>query len=374
MSESVVSGATTTWHDYLSIDGQLIAMRSCTGVAPCSTGATMDYLTLDHLGSIAAVTNDAAAVVERDAYDPWGRRRNINGTDDPSCALTSVTTRGFTSHEHMPAICEINANARIYDPTIGRFLSPDATIPNPFSGQSFNRYSYVENGPLSQTDPTGFTNGSSSLPCYGCWGPGIESDSDGQLVTDEAAAAYRRLDPSGGGVTIVDKTSGDQIGTCNSVSSCADLINRNYSSVSSISSSIGTEAFDGGPGAATSASSISTSPDGTDAGSDPPHYDVNGTETVVVAANSQKDMCIERCSDLALPTQDYGTTFDRCMQQCMGTGNWPEWEPHFPPRKISPAPPSPSPPSPDAQPPTPHFYLPPWWPLIFLPVLVGVPA
>jgi YD repeat-containing protein len=72
MSESVVSGATTTWHDYLSVDGQLIAMRSCTGVAPCSTGATMDYLTLDHLGSIAAVTNDAATVVERDAYDPWG--------------------------------------------------------------------------------------------------------------------------------------------------------------------------------------------------------------------------------------------------------------------------------------------------------------
>jgi hypothetical protein len=48
-------------------------------------------------------------------------------------------------------------NARIYDPDIGRFLSPDPTIAHPDNPQSFNRYSYVYNNPLNAVDPTGFT-------------------------------------------------------------------------------------------------------------------------------------------------------------------------------------------------------------------------
>jgi RHS repeat-associated protein len=162
MSEAVVSGGSTTWHDYLRIDGHLIAARNCTGAAPCSTGATMSYFSLDNLDSVAAITNDAGVVVERDAYDPWGLRRNLNGTDDPTCGLTSLTTRGFTGHEHMPAVCEINANARVYDPTIGRFLSADTVVSDPLDGQAFNRYSYIDNRPLSGTDPSGH------VPCYGC--------------------------------------------------------------------------------------------------------------------------------------------------------------------------------------------------------------
>jgi hypothetical protein len=39
---------------------------------------------------------------------------------------------------------------------IGRFLSPDPTIPDPAFTQSYNRYSYVNNNPLSFTDPSGF--------------------------------------------------------------------------------------------------------------------------------------------------------------------------------------------------------------------------
>jgi RHS repeat-associated protein len=162
MSEAVVSGGSTTWHDYLRVDGHLIAERNCAGAAPCSAGATMDYFTLDNLDSVAAITNDAGAVVERDAYDPWGLRRNINGTDDPTCSLTSVTTRGFTGHEHMSSVCEINANARVYDPTIGRFLSADTVVSDMSDGQALNRYSYIDNRPVSGTDPTGH------VPCFGC--------------------------------------------------------------------------------------------------------------------------------------------------------------------------------------------------------------
>jgi hypothetical protein len=44
----------------------------------------------------------------------------------------------------------------VMDSVTGRFLSADPFVQFPFDGQSFNRYSYVRNNPLSFTDPTGF--------------------------------------------------------------------------------------------------------------------------------------------------------------------------------------------------------------------------
>jgi hypothetical protein len=47
-------------------------------------------------------------------------------------------------------------NGRIYDPLLGRFLSADIAIQAPGNLQSYNRYSYVMNNPLTLTDPSGF--------------------------------------------------------------------------------------------------------------------------------------------------------------------------------------------------------------------------
>jgi hypothetical protein len=46
-------------------------------------------------------------------------------------------------------------NGRLYDPVLGRFLSPDPYIADPAFTQSYNRYSYVLNNPLKYNDPTG---------------------------------------------------------------------------------------------------------------------------------------------------------------------------------------------------------------------------
>ncbi len=46
-------------------------------------------------------------------------------------------------------------NGRVYDPTLGRFLSADPIVQSQFNPQSLNRYSYVLNNPLSYTDPSG---------------------------------------------------------------------------------------------------------------------------------------------------------------------------------------------------------------------------
>jgi RHS repeat-associated protein len=96
------------------------------------------YFHHDHLGSVAAVTDGiTGAVIERLAYDPWGKRRYPNGAADTSDALLGLTTdRGFTMHEHLDEMGVIHMNGRVYDPLIGRFMSADPLIPRPYHLQS----------------------------------------------------------------------------------------------------------------------------------------------------------------------------------------------------------------------------------------------
>ena len=47
-------------------------------------------------------------------------------------------------------------NGRVEDSIVGRFLSPDPHGINPYNTQSYNRYSYVNNNPMTLIDPTGF--------------------------------------------------------------------------------------------------------------------------------------------------------------------------------------------------------------------------
>ncbi|WP_249199207.1 RHS repeat domain-containing protein [Photobacterium sp. GJ3] len=46
-------------------------------------------------------------------------------------------------------------NGRMYDATLGRFVSADTFIQAPDNSQSFNRYSYVLNNPMKYNDPSG---------------------------------------------------------------------------------------------------------------------------------------------------------------------------------------------------------------------------
>jgi RHS repeat-associated protein len=64
--------------------------------------------------------------------------------------------RGFTGHEWLPWFNMYNMNGRLYDPVVGRFLSPDPVIQDPLATQEYNRYSYCLNNPLKYSDPTGY--------------------------------------------------------------------------------------------------------------------------------------------------------------------------------------------------------------------------
>jgi RHS repeat-associated protein len=103
---------------------------------------------------LTSLTNTNSILIEKYAFGPWGKRR------DPNWAAADTHTsftfdRGFTSHEHLPQFSLINMNGRVYDPVLGRFLSPDPFIQAPDFTQSLNRYSYCINNPMLYTDPSG---------------------------------------------------------------------------------------------------------------------------------------------------------------------------------------------------------------------------
>lgn len=111
----------------------------------------------DYLGSVTHIATLDGTLVAGYSYDPWGRLRDPRtleiyaAGEEPELFLG----RGFTGHEHLPWFGLVNMNARLYDPLLGRFLSPDPYVQTPDFTQSFNRYSYALNNPLKYTDENG---------------------------------------------------------------------------------------------------------------------------------------------------------------------------------------------------------------------------
>jgi len=115
----------------------------------------MNYVLKDHQGSLAALVNEKGSA-EYFSFDAWGRRRNAQSWTYENMPASFGSTRGFTMHEHLDEFKLINMNGRVYDPLVGRFLSPDPFVQMPDYSQSYNRYSYAFNNPLRFSDPSGF--------------------------------------------------------------------------------------------------------------------------------------------------------------------------------------------------------------------------
>jgi len=133
-----------------------------------SNGTTdLSYLHKDHLGSLDTITNDEGDIKQKVYFDAWGKKAVLDTSMmDDMLVLTAtpltlsqvldITPRGFTGHESIEHADIIHMNGRIYDPTLGRFLQADPVIQSPENSQSYNRYAYVLNNPLSYTDPSGY--------------------------------------------------------------------------------------------------------------------------------------------------------------------------------------------------------------------------
>ena len=151
--EKEIAGSTTT--QYIWIGG---SAYSAVAVAKrVGTGSWTVYNVFrDHLGTITHFRNASTGIVEEYNFDAWGRRRD---KDSWSYTLTSepdlFADRGFTGHEHLDDFGLINMNGRLYDPIVGRFLSPDSHVQSADFSQGYNRYGYCLNNPLVYIDEDG---------------------------------------------------------------------------------------------------------------------------------------------------------------------------------------------------------------------------
>ncbi|MDR0543137.1 MAG: RHS repeat-associated core domain-containing protein [Dysgonamonadaceae bacterium] len=113
------------------------------------------YCYSDMQGSLTVLTNESGSVIDRYAYDPWGKRRNPNNWELPDTRTSFFINRGYTMHEHIDEFGLINMNGRMYDPLTAQFMSPDPYVQAPGNWLNYNRYAYCLNNPFKYTDPTG---------------------------------------------------------------------------------------------------------------------------------------------------------------------------------------------------------------------------
>lgn len=142
--EENANGVITSRHYIFSDFGNLAAV-----VFKKGDKSETYYAITDNLGSVLKLVDDKVKSKYEATYTPFGVRtitKNNLGYKFP---------RGFTMHEHLDQFSLINANARLYDPYLAQFLSPDPLIQDPTNRQNFNRFSYCLNNPLKYTDPTG---------------------------------------------------------------------------------------------------------------------------------------------------------------------------------------------------------------------------
>jgi len=148
--EKVSNSSGTTYRHYIPGGNNLIVYnRSSTG-----TNLTY-YITKDHLGSSAAITDQTGALLVKEMFGAWGYNEN---TPAQQATVATISRHEYTGQEQIDntGVLLTNMKGRIYSPVGSLFLSPDPYLQDPGNTQNFNRYSYVNNNPLSYIDPTGF--------------------------------------------------------------------------------------------------------------------------------------------------------------------------------------------------------------------------
>lgn len=146
------NGSGTFKNHYVYAGDILVAM--CTD--PNGDVASTRYYHKDYLGSIVALSNSEGVATDHFSYNPWGVKTVLDIDGTAAKHDYNSERRGFASHEHIDLLSMVNMNGRMYDPYVGRFLSPDPFVQAPDNTQSLNRYAYCLNNPLKYTDETGY--------------------------------------------------------------------------------------------------------------------------------------------------------------------------------------------------------------------------
>ena len=156
------------------------------GIGPAElrlvNGTTPTYTHLDTQGSAVAATDSTGAVTWTEHYTPFG--------DTLLNPAANANNKGYTGYLRDTDFALNYAEARYYDPTIGRFLEAD---PEREADQT-NLYAYATNDPINKTDPSGRSDNGfnywNPAPNYYRIGPGghfVMSNGEYQGITNPKA-------------------------------------------------------------------------------------------------------------------------------------------------------------------------------------------
>jgi RHS repeat-associated protein len=138
----------------LTTGGRIVANKNSSGTI---TGYTVYHHLTDHLGSVRAITNaSTGTVVETSDFLPFGTRWSQT-SGSSSATITDATNRWrYSGKEEQKAINAtiplIDYGARMYDPTIARWMSVDPMAEKYYY---ISPYSYCEDNPIIFFDPDG---------------------------------------------------------------------------------------------------------------------------------------------------------------------------------------------------------------------------
>ena len=155
--EKVDTATGSDWRHYIFGPSGVVAIYS----RQSSGTNAVHYMLSDHQESVASLLTSTGASYVNESFAPFGARRNpVTWSGAPTTGdqnlINAVTRVGYTGQQMLGNMGLIHMNGRVQDSTLGRFLSADPYVVDPSNTQSFNRYSYVLNNPLSYIDPSGF--------------------------------------------------------------------------------------------------------------------------------------------------------------------------------------------------------------------------
>jgi len=127
----------STVRKYYYAAGQRMAVR---------VGGVVYWLQGDHLGSATLTTDINGNRVGELRYTPYGVTRYEWGSIPTNRRYTGQPWEGVGLYDY---------GARMYSPSLARFVSADTIIPNPGNPQDLNRYTYARNSPLAYVDADG---------------------------------------------------------------------------------------------------------------------------------------------------------------------------------------------------------------------------
>ncbi|MEV7416660.1 ricin-type beta-trefoil lectin domain protein [Streptomyces sp. NPDC089919] len=128
---------------YYPVPGGLTIVRTGAGTA---AGAFVAQFA-DHHGTNNLSIDLAGLAVTRNRTDPFG---NARGTQPPAWA----GNKGFVAGQKDDTTGLTSLGVRLYQPTTGRFISPDPLL-SEMDPQQWNGYAYGNNNPVGNSDPDG---------------------------------------------------------------------------------------------------------------------------------------------------------------------------------------------------------------------------